>query len=98
MADSPRAVTWERFEPPFSDEETTAANRAGKMVASAAFKPVLVSLDDVGFLAVKMAMEDGTTRTVFLDQFAARVLANTIDSINQLEWKTTALQPKGSSH
>jgi hypothetical protein len=97
MAQTPRGITWDKFEPKLEPGELTAANHAGKMIVSATFKPVLASVEEIGFIAVKFVLDDGKSQTVFLDRFAAGAVGGAIVAVNQVQWKTIP-NPKGPAH
>jgi hypothetical protein len=60
-------------EPELSDDEVSNANENGKIAASSKAKPVATTPENIGFIAVKFALHDGSFETVLLDYFSARV-------------------------
>jgi hypothetical protein len=93
-----RGKLFDEKEPELSDEEVSKAYEAGKIAASFKGKPVATSPEDIGFLAVKFALHDGSFSTVLLDYFSARVLRTLIDSADRIGWKTTAVTPAETQH
>lgn len=89
MAQSGRGVTWDRFKPALTHEELESFERQGKIVLSASFAKIDAPDNQVGFLAIRFAFEGEPTQTVFLDEYAARVVGNCIDALNRDEWKAT---------
>jgi hypothetical protein len=47
--------------------------KMGKIAASSKAKPVATTPENIGFIAVKFALHDGSFETVLLDYFSARV-------------------------
>jgi hypothetical protein len=95
MTKTPRGMAFDEREPELTDAEIQRARVEGKIAISFKGKPVLQSMNDIGFLAVKFALADGSFEVVLLDQFSARALGKLIDTVNGLEWKTDAVRPKG---
>jgi hypothetical protein len=93
-----RGKLFDEKEPELSDDEVSKAYEAGKIAASFKGKPVATSPDDIGFLAVKFALHDGSFATVLLDYFSPRVLRTLIDSADKIGWKTAAVIPDGTRH
>jgi hypothetical protein len=97
-AKTPRGKAFDEHEPELTDAEIEPARAGGKIAISFKGKPVLQSMTDIEFLAVKFALADGSFEVVLLDQFSARALGTLIDAVNRLEWKTDAVRPKGPQH
>jgi hypothetical protein len=85
-------------EPSLSDDEITHARETGKYAVSFKGMPVLISSEDIGFMAIKFALADGTFETVLLDQLAGEALWQLLESVKQIDWKTKALKPGPSRH
>lgn len=97
MATTPRGITWEKLEPIIEPSDLTAEGRAGNMVASAAFGPLLTPTKEIGLLAIKLAFENGETKIVFLDRFAAALVKGAIDDLDRVQWKPIP-DPTGLPH
>ena len=95
---SDRGKVFEATEPELTDGEIRKAQDDQKIVLSFKGKPVLASIDEIGFLAVKFALADGTFETVLFDRFAGETLWQLFQSAKQIEWKTAALRPGPGRH
>lgn len=93
-----RGKLFDEKEPSLSDDEVSAAYEEGKIAASFKGKPVVTSPENIGFIAVKFALHDGSFGTVLLDYFATRALTALIDSVDKIGWKTTAVMPDWTRH
>ena len=56
------------------------------------------SPENIGFIAVKFALHDGSFATVLLDYFSARALATLIGSVDKIGWKTAPVLPDERRH
>jgi hypothetical protein len=96
--DTQRGKAFIDFEPQFSQEEADAAHDAAKIVTSFAHKPILDSTGNyIGYIALKLALYDGTFETVLLDRFSSEVLHSLFQTVKSLDWKTDALKT-GARH
>ena len=93
-----RGKLFEEKEPSLSDDEVSAAYENGKIAASLRGKPLATSPKNIGFIAVKFALHDGSFATVLLDYFSARALATLIGSIDKIGWKTAQVLPDETRH
>jgi hypothetical protein len=91
MTQPTRRQAFERAQPKIVNAEVQTALDAGHAAISFAGEPVMISKDEIGFIALKFAVLDGDTRVVLLDQFAARVLQRLLDTANKADWKTKNL-------
>ena len=93
-----RGKLFDEKEPELSDDEVARAYEDGKIAASFKGKPVVTSPENIGFIAIKFALHDGSFETVLLDYFSARVLRSLIDSVDKIGWKTAAAKPGETRH
>jgi hypothetical protein len=77
--------------PPMSDAEIQTALKEGHAAVAFRGEPVMISQNEIGFIALKFAVMGGDTRVVLLDQFSARVLHNLIGRANDADWKADRL-------
>jgi hypothetical protein len=98
MANTPRGKAFEDFEPEFSQEEADAAHDAARIVTSFAHKPVMDSKGNIGFLALKLALYDGSSEIILLDRFSAEILHHLIQTAKTLDWKADALKSGNVPH
>src|SRR3984893_9731523 len=70
--------------PSLSDDEVSAAYENGKIAASLKGKPLATSPENIGFIAVKFALHDGSGATGLWDYFSARALATLIGSVDKI--------------
>jgi hypothetical protein len=98
MVKSERGKAFEANEPNLSEDEIRSAYESGKIAVSFKGKPVLASTEDIGFLAVKFALADGTATTILLDRMSAEPLAHLIETVKSTQWKTGSMKPKGGPH
>jgi hypothetical protein len=85
-------------EPELSADEIQRARESGKYVVSFKGTPVLLSVEEIGFLTIKFALADGTFPTVVLDRLAAEALWSLIQGPKGLGWRTDALRGGPSQH
>jgi hypothetical protein len=69
-----RGKAFIEHEPELTAEEVERARIDGKIVVSFKIKPVLV-MDDIGFVAVKFVLSNGTPVTMLLDRLGSLALA-----------------------
>jgi hypothetical protein len=93
-----RGKLFDENEPALSDDEVSTAYEDGKIAASFKGKPVVTSPENIGFIAIKFALHDGSFETVLLDYFSARVLRSLIDSVDAIGWRTAAVAPDQRQH
>jgi hypothetical protein len=93
-----RGKLFDEKEPSLSDDEVSEAYETGKIAASLEGKPVVTSPENIGFIAIKFALHNGSFAIVLLDYFSARALAGLIDSVDKIGWKTTAVIPDATRH
>jgi len=98
MVQTPRGKAFVEGEPEISAQEIEQAKSGEKIAVSFKGTPVLASINDIGFIAVKFALADGTFPVVLLDRFSAAALRQLIQAVEQIEWKTDAVRPKGSRY
>ena len=77
--------------PPMSDAEIQTALKEGHAAVAFRGEPVMISQNEIGFIAMKFAVMGGDTRVVLLDQFSARVLHDLIGRLNDADWKADRL-------
>ncbi|MDB5396265.1 MAG: hypothetical protein JWM91_3771 [Rhodospirillales bacterium] len=58
--------------------------RGGPPSAFAANR-VMITQNEIGFIALKFAVLEGDTQVLLLDQFAARVLYKLIETVSELD-------------
>ena len=92
-----RAKAFVKHEPELTAEEVERARSDGKIVVSFKTKPVLV-MDDIGFVAVKFVLSNGTPVTMLLDRFAGEALWHLLQNVKHLDWKDPALRPGAARH
>jgi hypothetical protein len=85
-------------EPELTETEIESARQRGKIAVSLKGKPVLVSIEHIGFLAVKFALANGEFETVLLDRIAGEALRQLFQSLKQIEWKTDSMRPGPGRH
>ena len=88
---------FEAHEPTLTDDDIREAEDDARMVVSFRGKPVIEPPTEIGFLAVKFVFAAGTSQTILLDQFGARLLHGLIGTINNLNWDGAAIVPKDES-
>ena len=93
-----RGKLFDEKEPELSDDEVSKAYENGKIAASFKAKPVATTPENIGFIAVKFALHDGSFETVLLDYFSARVFRSLIDSVDKVGWKTAPVVPDETRH
>lgn len=81
--------------PVIEDNEIDRAFKNGRVSLSFKADPVLIDKNEIGFIAVKIAMMNGDLETILLDQFAARMLHNLIETTNKMDWKPQNVPPVG---
>ena len=91
MTQRPRKQAFDETKPTIADAEIQKALNSGHVAISFAAEPVMLSQDEIGFIAVKFAVLGGDTSVVMLDQFAARVLHKLIEMANKADWKPANL-------
>jgi hypothetical protein len=96
--DTPRGKAFVEQEPELSEHEIERAKEERKIAISLRGKPVLLSVKEIGFIAVKFALADGTSQTVLLDRLSAAALRKLIQSVEGIDWKTDAVRPRGPKH
>jgi hypothetical protein len=80
-------------EPELTAEEAERARSDGKTVVSFKTRPFVLSTGDIGFVAVKFVLSDGTPVTMLLDRFAGEALWHLLQNVRRLEWKDPSLTP-----
>jgi hypothetical protein len=88
-----RAKAFVKHEPELTAEEVERARSDGKIVVSFKTKPVLASIGDIGFVAVKFVLSDDSPVTILLDRFAGEALWHLLQNVKHLEWKDPCLKP-----
>ena len=61
-----RGKLFDEKEPGLSDDEVSKEYEDGKIVASFRGKPVVTSPENIGFIAIKFALHDGSFKPNFL--------------------------------
>jgi hypothetical protein len=98
MTKTPRGKAFDENEPELTEDEIELAKNGGTIAVSFKGKPVLLNVEEIGFLAVKFALANGGFQTLLLDQFSAKALHGLIETANVIEWKTDVVRPKGRTH
>jgi hypothetical protein len=93
-----RGKLFDEKEPELSDDEVSKAYENGKIAASFKAKPVVTTPENIGFIAVKFALHDGSFETVLLDYFSAKVFRSLIDSVDKIGWKTASVVADETRH
>ena len=83
-----RKQAFDNSVPPMSDAEIQTALKEGHAAVAFRGEPVMISQNEIGFIALKFAVMGGDTRVVLLDQFAARVLHG---RANAADWQADKL-------
>jgi hypothetical protein len=91
MSQPTRKQAFEETQPKITNAEIQTALNDGHAIISFAGEPVMITQDEIGFIALKFAVLGGDTRVVLLDQFSARVLHKLIETANKADWKTANL-------
>ena len=86
-----RKQAFDNSVPPMSDAEIQTALKEGHAAVAFRGEPVMISQNEIGFIALKFAVMGGDTRVVLLDQFSARVLHNLIGRANDADWQADRL-------
>ena len=93
-----RAKEFAKFEPSLSVAEIKAANAGKKTTLSLRAMPIPISTEEIGFVAVKFALDDGTLPVLLLDRIAANALLTALQTANEIDWKTAAVKPGPARH
>ena len=91
MTTSARRKAFDETVPTLTDKEIDAALKAGNVTISFRGEPVMLSQNEIGFIALKFAITDGDTGVIVLDEFAARTLHGLIGKVNEADWKADKL-------
>jgi hypothetical protein len=88
-----RGQAFEDYRPVLSEDEIRAAYDAAKMVVSFHAMPYLDHTGNhIAYLAVKMALYDGSPPvTVLFDRFSAEVLNGYIQTVKNMGWKMDSM-------
>jgi|SRR5580692_1417744 hypothetical protein len=76
--------------PALTDDEIGTAHRLGRSVLSFKARNCAASETEIGMIAIKFALADGSFETVIVDQLVARLLHVHFDMANKTGWKTEA--------
>jgi hypothetical protein len=79
-----------KHRPILSDDEIREAHRLGRSVLSFNARNCAASETEIGMIAIKFALADGSFETVIVDQLVARLLHAHFDTANRTGWKTEA--------
>jgi len=82
-----RAAQFEALKPDFPVEELNQALKDGLIVDSFTPLPVPIQSKEIGFLALKFALSDGSFPIVFLDRVSACFLREAIVTFDKRDWK-----------
>src|SRR4051812_47897050 len=93
-----RGKAFIEHEPKLSNSEIQRALDTDRMALSLAGKPVLHPSGVIQFLAIKIALADGTSPIVLLDRMAAAAMKTVIESADSINWDGNALVPGPTSH
>jgi hypothetical protein len=88
MVQTSRGKAFIEQEPEISAQEIEQAKSGRKIAISFKGKPVLQSRTEIGFVAVKFALADGTFPVVLLDRFSAESLRSLIETVNHRHGKS----------
>lgn len=93
MTKTARGKAFDDFLPTFTDDEAEQAYNAAKIVTSFAVRPRLGQYDSISYIAVKLALYDGSHVTMLLDRFSAELLHHNIQTVKDLNWSGDSLKP-----
>jgi len=91
MSKPTRKQAFEEAQPQIANAEIQKALDSGHVAISFKAEPVMLSKDEIGFIALKFAVLGGDTSVVMLDRFAARILHRLIETANQADWDPAKL-------
>jgi hypothetical protein len=91
MTQKSRKEAFDDSVPDMSDAEISDALKAGRVAIGFRGEPVMLTENEIGFIALKFSVLEGDTQVLLLDQFAARVLHRIIETANNLDWKAENL-------
>jgi len=86
MTQTPRGEAFDEYKPVLSDKEISAAHDSAKIVVSLYGKLCLLP-DNKTFLAVKLALYDGSFLTLLFDQISAVALSSSVQNAVEQHWK-----------
>jgi hypothetical protein len=98
MAQTERGKEFEGREPLLNDDEIVRAAETAQIVASLKGKPVVGPRGDIGYIAVKFALYDGSFVTMLFDRVAASAFAAHVQSADRINWDGNALKPGQTAH
>lgn len=79
-----------KHRPTLTDDEIRASHRLGRSVLSFSARNCAASETEIGMIAIKFALADGSFETVIVDQLVARLLYVHFGMANRSGWKTEA--------
>jgi hypothetical protein len=88
MPKTERGKEFDERSPALTDDEIGAAHRLGRSVLSFKARNCGISETEIGMIAIKFALADGSFETVIVDQLVARLLHAHFDMANRTGWKT----------
>jgi hypothetical protein len=95
MEQNLRGKAFDEYKPDLSDEDITVAHDSARIVVSLRGRPCLVS-DNAAYLAVKLALYDGSFLTVLFDRISADALASIIQSAKSVDCEGEAMKSRPS--
>jgi hypothetical protein len=94
-----RGKAFDDNEPTLSESEITEAHDTAKIVVSFAAKPRLSpDGEHIAYMAVKLALYDGSPVTVLFDRFSAETLCQWVQTAQSVGWKTDSMRGGPSQH
>lgn len=94
-----RGKAFDDYEPTLSENEIDEAHDAAKIVVSFKAKPRLSADGDfIAYLAVKLALYDGSSATVLLDRVSAEGLSHAVQTMKSIDWRTASMRGGPSRH
>jgi hypothetical protein len=92
MAQDLRRDAFDENKPDLSDDDITIAHDSARIVVSLRGRPWLIS-DNTAYLAVKLALYDGSFLTVLFDRVSAQALVDIIQSSKSVDYKAESIEP-----
>lgn len=98
MAKTPRGKLFDDMEPSLGLPEIKSALDENRIALSFHGKPMTDPDGTIKFLAVKLALANGSFSTVLLDRFSASALKALIDGADQINWDGKSMLPNSTKH
>lgn len=93
-----RGKAFDAYKPTLNDAEIQLAIETDRMALSLAGEPVLHPSGIIKFLAIKIALADGSSPTVLLDRLAAAAIKKLIAETDSLNWNGNPLRAGPTPH